>query len=103
MSWPCLTGPPSRRTSVRQLHIHRLGGPLLRAMTISVGQGALRFMADCSHQPPKDCPLCPRLMAFRQANRIAYPDFFNDPVRSFGALDAKLLIVGLAPGLKGAN
>jgi uracil-DNA glycosylase family 4 len=60
-------------------------------------------MADCSHQPPADCPLCPRLMAFRQANRIAYPDFFNDPVRSFGSLDARLLVVGLAPGLKGAN
>jgi uracil-DNA glycosylase family 4 len=42
-------------------------------------------------------------MAFREANRIVYPGFFNDPVRSFGSLDAKLLIVGLAPGLKGAN
>jgi uracil-DNA glycosylase family 4 len=53
--------------------------------------------------PPRDCPLCPRLKDFRQANRTAYPDFFNDPVPSFGTLDAKLLIVGLAPGLKGAN
>jgi uracil-DNA glycosylase family 4 len=42
-------------------------------------------------------------VAFRQANRAAFPDFHNDPVPSFGALDAKLLIVGLAPGLKGAN
>jgi uracil-DNA glycosylase len=56
-----------------------------------------------AHQPPHDCPLCPRLFAFRQQNRAAYPDFFNDPVPSFGSLDAKLLIVGLAPGLKGAN
>jgi uracil-DNA glycosylase family 4 len=55
------------------------------------------------HQPPKDCPLCPRLKAFRQANRAAFPDFFNAPVPSFGALHARLLIVGLAPGLKGAN
>jgi uracil-DNA glycosylase family 4 len=55
------------------------------------------------HQPPKDCPLCPRLGTFRRANRKAYPDFFNDPVPSFGSLEAKLLIVGLAPGLKGAN
>src|SRR5215510_13413662 len=55
------------------------------------------------HQPPRDCPLCPRLKDFRDANRAAYPDFFNDPVPSFGSLDAKLLIVGLAPGLKGAN
>jgi uracil-DNA glycosylase family 4 len=53
-------------------------------------------------RPPHDCPLCPRLAAFRQ-NRIAHPDFFNAPVPSFGGLDAKLLIVGLAPGLKGAN
>lgn len=42
-------------------------------------------------------------MAFRDANRTAYPDFFNAPVPGFGALDARLLIVGLAPGLKGAN
>jgi uracil-DNA glycosylase len=42
-------------------------------------------------------------MAFRQANRTAYTDFFNHPVPSFGSLDARLLIVGLAPGLKGAN
>ena len=55
------------------------------------------------HQPSADCPLCPRLLEFRQANRKAFPDFFNQPVPSFGALDAKLLIVGLAPGLKGAN
>lgn len=53
--------------------------------------------------PAHDCPLCPRLMAFRQANAAAYPQFFNGPVPSFGGLDARLLIVGLAPGLKGAN
>jgi len=55
------------------------------------------------HQPPNDCPLCPRLAEFRHQNRGAFPDFFNNPVPSFGPLDAKLLIVGLAPGLKGAN
>lgn len=53
--------------------------------------------------PSPDCPLCPRLAAFRRANRREHPDFFNDPVPSFGPLDARLLIVGLAPGLKGAN
>ncbi|HEY7607707.1 MAG TPA: uracil-DNA glycosylase [Alphaproteobacteria bacterium] len=53
--------------------------------------------------PPRDCPLCPRLAAFRRANRKAHPDFFNAPVPAFGPLDARLLIVGLAPGLKGAN
>jgi uracil-DNA glycosylase family 4 len=53
--------------------------------------------------PPPDCRLCPRLAAFRDANRKAYPGWHNDPVPSFGGRDAKLLIVGLAPGLKGAN
>ena len=54
-------------------------------------------------EPLADCPLCPRLAAFRAANRGAYPDFHNAPVASFGPPDAELLIVGLAPGLKGAN
>ncbi len=53
--------------------------------------------------PPRDCRLCPRLAAFRDANRVAYPDFANAPVESFGDPNAGLLIVGLAPGLKGAN
>ena len=54
-------------------------------------------------EPPRNCPLCPRLVQFRAANAKAYPDFFNAPVPSFGSNDARLLIVGLAPGLKGAN
>ncbi len=54
-------------------------------------------------QPPYDCPLCPRLAAFRKDNRVAYPEFHNAPVSSFGPSDAELLVVGLAPGLKGAN
>jgi len=58
---------------------------------------------DEPHQPPHDCPLCPRLAEFRQRNRAEHSGFFNGPVRSFGSLDAPLLIVGLAPGLKGAN
>ena len=53
--------------------------------------------------PGHDCPVCPRLVAFRQANRSAEPGWHNAPVPSFGAEDARLLIVGLAPGLKGAN
>jgi uracil-DNA glycosylase family 4 len=55
------------------------------------------------HWPPRDCPLCERLCAFRNRNRAAFPDFFNAPVPSFGSIEAPLLIVGLAPGLKGAN
>jgi uracil-DNA glycosylase family 4 len=54
-------------------------------------------------QPSPDCPLCPRLAAFRRSQRQAHPDWFNAPVPSFGMPDAELLIVGLAPGLKGAN
>ena len=54
-------------------------------------------------QPPRNCPLCPRLADFRAGNRQAHPDWFNAPVPSFGPPDASLLIVGLAPGLKGAN
>ncbi|HEX9159663.1 MAG TPA: uracil-DNA glycosylase [Rhizomicrobium sp.] len=52
---------------------------------------------------PRDCPLCPRLVQFRTANRTAHPDYFNDPVPGFGDRDGRLLIVGLAPGLHGAN
>lgn len=56
-----------------------------------------------SDGPAADCALCPRLVTFRAQNSTAYPDFHNAPVPSFGPLDASLLIVGLAPGLKGAN
>jgi uracil-DNA glycosylase len=52
---------------------------------------------------PHDCPLCPRLVAFRQANRATWPDWFNDPVPNWGDPEARLIIVGLAPGLRGAN
>ncbi len=54
-------------------------------------------------EPPPDCALCPRLAGFRADNRTRYPDYFNRPVPSFGNSDARLLIVGLAPGLQGAN
>ncbi len=53
--------------------------------------------------PGHDCPLCPRLVAFRTDNQGEHPDWFNAPVPTFGARDARLLIVGLAPGLRGAN
>ena len=53
--------------------------------------------------PDRDCDLCPRLAAFRDDHRAAEPDWHNAPVSSFGGLDARLLIVGLAPGLRGAN
>jgi len=53
--------------------------------------------------PPPDCALCPRLKAFRATNQAAFPDWFNAPVPGFGPPGAPLLIVGLAPGLRGAN
>ena len=53
--------------------------------------------------PPKDCGACARLAEFRADNRAAFPDWWNGPVPSFGDSDARLLIVGLAPGLRGAN
>ena len=54
-------------------------------------------------EPPLDCMRCTRLAAFRAENRAAHSDWFNAPVPSFGGDDAHLLIVGLAPGLQGAN
>lgn len=53
--------------------------------------------------PSAQCPLCPRLVAFREANQAKFPHFYNGAVPPFGPLDAQLLVVGLAPGLKGAN
>ena len=58
----------------------------------------------CPSGPPgRDCPRCPRLVTFRQSWRASEPDWFNAPVDSFGPSEARLLIVGLAPGLRGAN
>ncbi|MFP4097391.1 MAG: uracil-DNA glycosylase [Alphaproteobacteria bacterium] len=53
--------------------------------------------------PDIDCSLCPRLKSFIDENRIKFPDQYNAPVPSFGSPDAPLLIVGLAPGFRGAN
>ena len=54
-------------------------------------------------EPDRDCPLCPRLAEFRGRARAKQPDWFNSPVPSFGDSGARLLIVGLAPGMQGAN
>ena len=54
-------------------------------------------------EPDANCPKCPRLVEFRQSAREQWPDWHNAPVPSFGSVTARLLIVGLAPGLKGAN
>src|SRR5512143_3162420 len=60
-------------------------------------------MAGVDGKPGRDCPRCPRLAAFRKTWRTKEPAWFNAPVPSFGSIDARLLIVGLAPGLQGAN
>jgi uracil-DNA glycosylase len=54
-------------------------------------------------EAPRDCPLCPRLVAFRESLRLAHPGWWNAPVPAFGDPDARLAIVGLAPGMWGAN
>ncbi len=60
-------------------------------------------MSDVDGKPGRDCPRCPRLVAFRKTWRSKEPTWFNAPVPSFGALGARVLIVGLAPGVQGAN
>ena len=61
-------------------------------------------MSPAPARPPgHDCPVCARLVDFRTANRAKEPRWHNAPVPSFGRDDARFLIVGLAPGLKGAN
>lgn len=54
-------------------------------------------------EAPRDCPLCPRLVAYRQENINQHPDWWNGPARSFGDENARLLVLGLAPGRTGAN
>jgi len=54
-------------------------------------------------KPGRECPRCPRLVAFRDQLRRKEPTWFNAPVPSFGPVDARVLIVGLAPGMQGAN
>jgi uracil-DNA glycosylase family 4 len=54
-------------------------------------------------EPPRDCPICPRLVAYRRENRAGHSDWFNGPAPSFGDPQARLLVVGLAPGRTGAN
>lgn len=66
-------------------------------MSLSVSSPAF------SPEAPVDCGLCPRLVAYRRANQVAEPNWFNGAVPSFGGADARLLIVGLAPGVRGAN
>jgi uracil-DNA glycosylase len=91
----------SRRASTRKPDPSGNGG--LPAMPDEQGPGGGSGRQDTSGVPDRDCPLCPRLDAFRAENRKEHPDWHNAPVPSFGADDVWLLIVGLAPGRRGAN
>jgi uracil-DNA glycosylase len=67
------------------------------------GAGGPPLPAPLQSEPGRNCPLCPRLEVFRETARAREPDWFNSPVPSFGDPGGRLLIVGLAPGLQGAN
>jgi uracil-DNA glycosylase family 4 len=62
-----------------------------------------KLSASLLTEPDRNCPLCPRLAAFREEARQREPSWFNAPVPPFGDAKGRLLIVGLAPGLQGAN
>jgi uracil-DNA glycosylase family 4 len=72
-------------------------------MTTSRSETARLSRQPLALVPDRDCPLCPRLVAFREANRAREPLWHNAPVAPFGDIEARLLIVGLAPGMQGAN
>ncbi len=80
--------------STRTLPLRRVGGAARHANESASAPAS---------EPAYDCDLCPRLVAYRQQNRTDHPDWFNGPAPSFGAQHARFLIVGLAPGLNGAN
>ena len=62
-----------------------------------------RSVASLGTDPDCNCQICPRLASFRAATRAREADWFNSPVPSFGDPNGRLLIIGLAPGLQGAN
>lgn len=72
-------------------------------MTISRSEAAPSDRQAPTLVPDRNCPFCPRLVAFREANRAREPLWHNAPVAPFGDITARLLIVGLAPGMQGAN
>ena len=86
--------PSASRSRPRE---RRVASP--RRQPVGVPTAAL----DVPPEPAADCPLCARLVDLRRRSAAAEPAWFNGAVPSFGAADARLLIVGLAPGLKGAN
>jgi Uracil-DNA glycosylase len=71
--------------------------------TLMIDRGVLAEYAGEPVEPDRNCGLCPRLVDFRNTQRAAHPDWYNAPVPTFGKPSARLLIAGLAPGLRGAN
>ncbi len=63
----------------------------------------MKAIAHDEAEPPRDCPLCPRLVDYRRENQAYDPTWWNGPAPSFGDPNARLLVLGLAPGRKGAN
>lgn len=72
-------------------------------MTGAAARKAISEAHGASPEPQKSCALCPRLAGYRETNKISHPAYFNGPAPSFGPATARLLVVGLAPGLHGAN
>ena len=81
----------------------RTAGSGVSSLTKRRADPAQRRVRRETPDPEVSCEACPRLVAFREANRAAHPEWHNAPVPAFGDRDATLLVVGLAPGLKGAN
>src|SRR5689334_19660692 len=95
-----------RRSSCSEARLHR--AEMTRTSKTAKGAAGRKVsppipLSVAAGIPDHDCQLCPRLAAFRAENRTREPHWFNAPVPAFGASDAQLLIVGLAPGLQGAN
>src|SRR5258708_38605525 len=96
----------TRRSSCSARPPWRRGEPMTTNSRTEIGparRGQLSGAAPVPLEPGRDCPLCPRLADFRKQARAREPGWFNSPVDSFGDGDARLLIVGLAPGMQGAN
>ena len=110
-TWGKYVGLAGKTVCIDRFGLSAPGGQVMEALGITADNVATvaRQLLQCTDKrkptlsPGVDCPCSPRLAAYCKKNRAAHPDWFNAPVPCFGDEDAELLIVGLAPGLKGAN